>query len=95
MPIIALTATADEATRADIAPQLFAGNVETLVLGFDRPNIKLSVEARSDGKRQLLDFVRRQPGAAASSIACRARRRRRPRRSCESTAYARWPITPA
>src|SRR5579872_6287319 len=52
-PLIALTATADEATRADIAGQLFGGRVESLVLGFDRPNIKLSVAARNDGKRQL------------------------------------------
>ena len=61
-PIIALTATADEATRRDIAARLFAGRVETLVLGFDRPNIKLSVVARDDGKRQLLDFVKRHAG---------------------------------
>jgi ATP-dependent DNA helicase RecQ len=61
-PIIALTATADEATRADIAAKLFAGKVETQVLGFDRPNIKFSVEARGEGKRQLLDFVARHAG---------------------------------
>ena len=58
VPIIALTATADETTRTDIAAQLFAGRVETLVLGFDRPNIKLAIEAKQDSKRQLLDFVR-------------------------------------
>ncbi len=62
VPIIALTATADEATRADIAAKLFGGKVTSLVLGFDRPNIKLSVEARNDGKRQLLDFVARHAG---------------------------------
>src|SRR4051812_44630009 len=62
VPIIALTATADEATRTDIATRLFGGRAETLVLGFDRPNIKLSVAARDDGKRQLLDFVRRHAG---------------------------------
>ena len=62
VPIIALTATADESTRMDIARQIFAGKVETLVLGFDRPNIKLGVSARQDGKRQLLDFVKRHPG---------------------------------
>ena len=62
VPIIALTATADEATRTDIAARLFGGQVETLVLGFDRPNIRFSIEARSDGKRQLLDFVGRHAG---------------------------------
>ena len=61
-PIIALTATADEATRADIAARLFAGDVDSLVLGFDRPNIKLHVAARADGKRQLLDCVARHAG---------------------------------
>jgi ATP-dependent DNA helicase RecQ len=62
VPIVALTATADEATRTDIAARLFAGRAETLVQGFDRPNIRLSVAARDDGKRQLLDFVRRHKG---------------------------------
>ncbi len=64
VPMIALTATADEATRSDIAARLFGGTVETLVLGFDRPNIKFSVSARSDGRRQLLDFVRRHRNAS-------------------------------
>ncbi|WP_373288191.1 DNA helicase RecQ [Chelatococcus reniformis] len=62
VPIIALTATADEATRADIAARLFADRVETLVLGFDRPNIKLIVEPRREGRRQLLRFVEGQAG---------------------------------
>lgn len=62
VPIIALTATADETTRTDIAAQLFAARVETLVLGFDRPNIKLAIEAKQDGKRQLLSFVERHAG---------------------------------
>ena len=62
VPVIALTATADEATRTDITARLFGGAVETLVLGFDRPNISFSVTARNDGKAQLLEFVRRHAG---------------------------------
>ncbi|MBZ9806530.1 DNA helicase RecQ [Mesorhizobium sp. BR1-1-9] len=62
VPIIALTATADEATRTDIEARLFAGRAETVVLGFDRPNIKLALEAKQDSKRQLLRFVERHPG---------------------------------
>jgi ATP-dependent DNA helicase RecQ len=62
VPIIAVTATADEATRTDIEARLFAERVETLVLGFDRPNIKLAVEAKQDSKRQLLRFVQRHAG---------------------------------
>ena len=60
IPIAALTATADEATRADIAARLFAGRVDTFVLGFDRPNIKLTVEPKQDTKRQLLAFVKKR-----------------------------------
>lgn len=62
IPMVALTATADEVTRADIAEKLFAGRVETVVLGFDRPNIRLAVEMKRDGRRQLLDFVARHAG---------------------------------
>ena len=60
--IAALTATADEATREDIAKRLFWGSVESFVLGFDRPNIKLSVEMKRDWKRQLRDFIARHEG---------------------------------
>src|SRR3954468_19536251 len=62
VPVIALTATADEGTRADIAARLFGAEVTSLVLGFDRPNIKLAVSARREGTRQLLDFVARHRG---------------------------------
>ena len=62
IPIAAFTATADQVTREDIAAQLFAGVAETIVLGFDRPNIKLSVELKDSWKSQLLSFVERHPG---------------------------------
>ncbi len=58
-PIAALTATADEATRKDIVARLFAGKADKVVLGFDRPNIKLTVEAKHEWKKQLLGFVQR------------------------------------
>ncbi len=61
-PIAALTATADEATRADISAQLFAGDAETVILGFDRPNIKLTVEMKRSWKTQLLLFIERHRG---------------------------------
>ena len=61
-PIAALTATADEVTRDDIAEKLFGGEVEQFVLGFDRPNIGLSVEMKGDWRRQLGRFVTRHDG---------------------------------
>ena len=57
VPIAALTATADESTRIDIAAQLFGGDGKIVVRGFDRPNIRLAVEMRRNWKAQLLDFV--------------------------------------
>ena len=62
VPIAAMTATADEETRADIEQQLFAGPHETFVSGFDRPNIKLGVSLKNEWKGQLLDFVERHEG---------------------------------
>ena len=74
VPIAALTATADAVTRADIAGQLFGGEAETLVLGFDRPNIRLAVRDKQDPKRQLLNFLK--PRAGRSGIVyCLSRKR--------------------
>ena len=63
-PIVALTATADAVTREDIEQRLFFGEVETVVLGFDRPNIRLAVEMKREWKRQLLAFMERHEGEA-------------------------------
>ncbi len=62
VPIVALTATADAVTRDDIEQRLFSGEVETVVLGFDRPNIRLAVEMKREWKRQLLAFMQRHEG---------------------------------
>jgi len=62
IPIAALTATADAATREDIADKLFGGEGRTFVSGFDRPNIKLSVEMRRDWKKQLLAAIGEHEG---------------------------------
>ncbi|MBR9825517.1 MAG: DNA helicase RecQ [Alphaproteobacteria bacterium] len=53
----AFTATADEATRADIAAKLFDGDGDILVQGFDRPNLSLAVSAKQGWKSQLFDFL--------------------------------------
>jgi ATP-dependent DNA helicase RecQ len=61
VPIGAVTATADEATRRDIVEKLFAGNAEQYVAGFDRPNISLTVEPKANTKKQLLAFLEGRP----------------------------------
>ena len=73
-PIAAMTATADEITRTDIVAQLFAGDAETYVQGFNRPNIKLSVAAKARSSRQLLDFLARHEGASGI-VYCLSRRK--------------------
>jgi ATP-dependent DNA helicase RecQ len=74
VPIAALTATADVVTRTDIVDQLFGGHAETLVLGFDRPNIRLAVSAKQDSKRQLLAFLKSQ-GGGSGIVYCLSRKR--------------------
>ncbi len=53
----AFTATADDATRRDIAQKLFRGQGRILVQGFDRPNLTLAVSTKRNWKTQLQDFL--------------------------------------
>ncbi len=55
--IAAFTATADSATRDDIAKTLFNGRGKIIVHGFDRPNLSLAITAKTDRKKQLLNFM--------------------------------------
>ena len=50
----AFTATADTATRQDIATKLFGGKGDIVVRGFDRPNLRLAVAPKTDWRKQLL-----------------------------------------
>ena len=74
VPIAALTATADEVTRNDIVDKLFGGRAEQFVLGFDRPNIALTVEMKRDWKRQLRSFIARHEGESGI-VYCLSRRK--------------------
>ena len=58
----AFTATADELTRKDIAAKLFGKPGTTIVQGFDRPNIDLAVQPKSDRKSQLMAFLKGREG---------------------------------
>jgi len=57
VPIVGLTATAEPATQDDIAAQLFGGDAERVVTGFDRPNLALAVTLKDNWKRQVAAFV--------------------------------------
>src|SRR5258705_557729 len=63
VPRIALTATADEATRREIVSRLQLDGARVFISSFDRPNIRYEVVEKENARSQLLDFIRaRHPG---------------------------------
>ncbi len=75
LPCLACTATADEPTRRDILRQLAIPESGLFAGGFDRPNLRFSVEVKSSGNRQLLSFVRRRHAGEAGIVYCGTRKR--------------------
>jgi len=63
VPRLALTATADERTRADVLAQLGIPLEGLIIAGFDRPNIRYHVRPRDGLSQQLNSLVAQQPGA--------------------------------
>jgi ATP-dependent DNA helicase RecQ len=64
VPLIALTATADPQTRADIVARLGLTDAPCFVAGFDRPNIRYTVVEKQKPAQQLLAFLRGRPEEA-------------------------------
>ena len=64
VPRMALTATATPPTRAEIVARLDLDAPRVFVSSFDRPNIRYSVNAKADARRQLLEFLRHRRGEA-------------------------------
>src|SRR5205085_3400591 len=62
VPRLALTATADRQTRADILVQLGIPHDGLIVAGFDRPNIRYHVRPRDGVGAQLKALMAEQPG---------------------------------
>jgi ATP-dependent DNA helicase RecQ len=71
---VAFTATADAATRADIVQRLFRRPPDAFVHGFDRPNLRLAMRAKSSGSKQVADFVETHRGQSGI-IYCASRRK--------------------
>ena len=75
MPRIALTATADHITRADIVTRLALEGAETFVASFDRPNIRYAIVEKDEPKRQLLRFIRDEHDGEAGIVYCGTRKK--------------------
>ncbi len=75
VPRIALTATADALTRADIVERLELGDARVFVSSFDRPNIRYAVVAKDNAKAQLLAFLREEHEGEAGIVYCQSRKK--------------------
>lgn len=76
IPRIALTATADAPTRAEIAQRLQLEDARHFVTGFDRPNICYQVRLDASGSReQLLRFIQDKHAGEAGIVYCLSRKR--------------------
>jgi ATP-dependent DNA helicase RecQ len=71
---VAFTATADAATRADIGMRLFREPPRVFVHGFDRPNLRLAMSARDNGRSQLRHFMSRHRGESGI-VYCASRKK--------------------
>ena len=75
VPRIALTATADALTRADIVERLHLEQAQQFVSSFDRPNIRYTIVEKKDVTQQLLRFIQNEHADEAGVVYCQSRRR--------------------
>jgi len=79
VPRIALTATADALTRADIVERLQLEEARHFVSSFDRPNIRYTIVEKKEATQQLLRFIQREHAGAdfqdAGVVYCQSRKR--------------------
>ena len=74
VPRIALTATADPTTRADIIERLHLSHAPVFATSFDRPNIRYAIVERDNPKKQLLAFLEDHKGSSGI-VYCLSRRK--------------------
>jgi ATP-dependent DNA helicase RecQ len=75
VPRIALTATADALTRADIIERLRLEAARQFISSFDRPNIRYKIVEKKDVSNQLLRFIEREHEGEAGVVYCQSRKR--------------------
>jgi ATP-dependent DNA helicase RecQ len=75
VPRVALTATADDHTRADIVERLKLEEARLFVASFDRPNIRYTIVEKDEPKKQLLRFIRDEHEGDAGVVYCQSRKK--------------------
>jgi ATP-dependent DNA helicase RecQ len=73
-PLLALTATADEPTRRDIAERLHLGTARLFAAGYDRPNLFYRVVPKDNARADLLRFLEDEHKGDAGIVYCLTRR---------------------
>ena len=75
VPRVALTATADDLTRADIVERLQLETAQTFISSFDRPNIRYTIIEKREATAQLLRFIARDHPDDAGIVYCQSRKK--------------------
>ena len=75
VPRIALTATADERTRQEIAQRLELTAAQHFIAGFDRPNIRYRITLKHNAKQQFLKFLKSEHANDAGIVYCLSRKK--------------------
>ena len=75
VPRLALTATADDHTRADIVDRLALTDARRFVASFDRPNIRYVIVEKDEPRRQLLRFLQDEHEGDAGIVYCQSRKK--------------------
>jgi ATP-dependent DNA helicase RecQ len=74
VPRIALTATADAATRKEILVRLKLDSARIFISSFDRPNIRYRIAERDNARKQLLQFIREEHAGHSGIVYCFTRK---------------------
>ena len=75
VPRIALTATADKRTRAEIIDNLGLQNAAHYISGFDRPNIRYAITESQNARDKLWEFMQDQHAQDAGIVYCLSRKK--------------------
>ncbi|UXH78163.1 DNA helicase RecQ [Roseateles amylovorans] len=75
VPRIALTATADDITRADIIQRLQLEEARVFIASFDRPNIRYLIVEKDKPREQLLRFIQEEHDKDAGVVYCQSRKK--------------------